>query len=130
MKKKRYYVSYYDMIDGWGLFGFYTERLFYNEEDAIICRDKLNKTVSKNCGEHFGIVVKGNSDELGGNNMGVVTTADEKLYKVKDNVREAIRDLSDIVVNECHGHDDFDADYRENLHDVLITLIDLKKKLG
>lgn len=58
---KRYYVDFYDMIDGWGDFGFFTERLFDNLSDAIDVCNRLNSeldTPNKECGEHYGVIDK------------------------------------------------------------------------
>lgn len=58
-KEKRYYVDFYDMIDGWGDFGFFTERLFVEISDAIKLCDRLNVELdesNKKCGEHYGVI--------------------------------------------------------------------------
>jgi len=60
-KEKRYYVDFYDMIDGWGDFGFFTERLFDELPKAIKLCDKLNSELDKSnkeCGEHYGVIDK------------------------------------------------------------------------
>jgi hypothetical protein len=58
---KRYYVDFYDGFDGWGLFGFFTDRLFDDLEEAKKCCDnlqaKLNQS-SKDFGEHYGVIDK------------------------------------------------------------------------
>ena len=57
---KRYYVDFYDMIDGWGGdFGFFPDRLFDDLDLAIKLCDKLNSELDKSnkeCGEHFGMI--------------------------------------------------------------------------
>jgi hypothetical protein len=56
---KRYYVDFYDMFDGWGTFGFFTDRLFDILDDAIKCCNKLNEELAKGnkvCGEHYGVI--------------------------------------------------------------------------
>lgn len=58
-KEKRYYVDFYDMIDGWGGFAFFTERLFDELPEAIKLCDKLNSELdesNKKCGEHYGVI--------------------------------------------------------------------------
>lgn len=58
-KTKRYYVDFYDMMDGWGTFGFFTDRLFDDLPGAIKLCDKLNSELpegNKNCGEHYGVI--------------------------------------------------------------------------
>lgn len=56
---KRYYIDFYDMIDGWGDFGFFLERLFDDLDLAIKTCDKLNSELdktNKDCGEHYGVI--------------------------------------------------------------------------
>lgn len=56
---KRYYVGFYDMFDGWGIYGFWKERLFDDLEKAIKCCIKLQDELdddNKNCGEYFGVI--------------------------------------------------------------------------
>ena len=56
---KRYYIGFYDMIDGWGDFGFFQERLFDDLDSAIELCNKLNSGLDKSnkeCGEHFGVI--------------------------------------------------------------------------
>lgn len=58
-EEKRYYVNFYDMFDGWGVFGFFTERLFNNLQYAIILCDRLNDELeerNRECGEHYGVI--------------------------------------------------------------------------
>lgn len=58
-KKKRYYVDFYDMIDGWGYFGFFTDMIFDDLPDAIKLCDELNSKLpdgNKKCGEHYGVM--------------------------------------------------------------------------
>ncbi len=62
MKKnetKRYYVDFYDMFDGWGIFGFFEDRLFDDLDEAIKLCDELNSELAdgnKSCGEHYGVI--------------------------------------------------------------------------
>ena len=56
---KRYYVDFYDMIDGWGTFGFFNDRLFDKPNDATKICDKLNSELHENnklAGEHYGVI--------------------------------------------------------------------------
>ncbi len=56
---KRYYVDFYDMVDGWGIFGFFEDRLFDDLDEAIKLCNKLNLELAegnKNCGEHYGVI--------------------------------------------------------------------------
>lgn len=60
-KEKKYYVDFYDMVDGWGTFGFFTDRLFDEIPDAIKLCDSLNSELdkqNKECGEHYGVMNK------------------------------------------------------------------------
>ncbi len=56
---KRYYVDFYDMFDGWGTFGFFTDNLFDDLQEAIKTCDKFNSGLTKgnkDCGEHYGVI--------------------------------------------------------------------------
>lgn len=58
-QRKRYYVDFYDMFDGWGEFGFFTGRLFDDLNEVIKLCNKLNSELNKgnkSCGEHFGVI--------------------------------------------------------------------------
>ena len=89
-KTKRYYVDFYDMIDGWGTFGFFTERLSDNINDAIKLCDKLNSELpegNKNCGEHYGVID---------------STVNREIYcgqdkKYKESINEMIGDLANVL---------------------------------
>jgi hypothetical protein len=61
--------------------------------------------------------------------MSVVTTADERLSSAQEHIVAAIGDLTDVVVNECWGHDDYRPDYTVGIREVLCRLIELKSKL-
>jgi replicative superfamily II helicase len=63
-------------------------------------------------------------------NMGVVTTADEKLNSASEHIKAAAQDLSVIVLDECWGCEDYRADYTTEIHSALNTLIMLKAKLN
>lgn len=62
--------------------------------------------------------------------MGVRTTADEKLDSASDHIKDAIRDLSAIVIEECWGHDEYSEEYKDTIHEVLQELLALKKKMN
>lgn len=56
---KRYYVDFYDMFDGWGTFGFSTDNLSDDLQEAIKKCDRLNSELAKgnkDCGEHYGVI--------------------------------------------------------------------------
>lgn len=91
-KTKRYYVDFYDMIDGWGSFGFFTDRLFNDLPEAIKLCDKLNSKLpegNKNCGEHYGVID---------------STVNREIYcgqdkKYKEGVNNMIDDLFDTLAS-------------------------------
>jgi hypothetical protein len=62
-------------------------------------------------------------------NMGVVTTADERLDSAKEHLKAAGMDLAAIVIDECWGYDDYKLDYQIAMRDALNTVIQLKGKL-
>lgn len=87
---KRYYVDFYDMIDGWGGFGFFPERLFDDLDLAVKLCDKLNSELDKSnkeCGEHFGVID-------GTINREIYCGMDEKY---KANILKAIDTMSKVV---------------------------------
>jgi hypothetical protein len=61
--------------------------------------------------------------------MGVTTTADEHLESARDNVSSAIRHLSEIVIEECWGHDEFVDEYRARIEQAFDQLRAVKKVL-
>ena len=61
--------------------------------------------------------------------MGVQTKADENLDKAREAVDIAILALSDIVVNECWGHDEFSEEFQENIEDSFSQLRAVKSRL-
>lgn len=61
--------------------------------------------------------------------MGVRTLADEKLDETRENINSAIKSLSDIVIGECSGHDDYTTEFRMVLGDSLHDLLKLREKL-
>lgn len=61
--------------------------------------------------------------------MSVNTTADYNLESTKDHIKNAIRTLGAIVVDECYGHKDFKQDYEEVLQQSYFNLIKIQKQL-
>jgi hypothetical protein len=47
--------------------------------------------------------------------MGVRTTADEKRDSACEHVEAAIKDLSEILIDKCWGHDCYTREYYEGL---------------
>ena len=87
---KRYYVDFYDMIDGWGDFGFFPERLFDELDLAIKLCGKLNSGLDKSnkeCGEHYAVI-----DKL--TNMEIYCGMDEKY---RANILKTIGTISKVL---------------------------------
>lgn len=59
----------------------------------------------------------------------VTTTADEKLFDAREHIQGAIESLSEIVVGQCWGHDDYNSDTRKKHREVLNELLELREKL-
>ena len=60
----------------------------------------------------------------------MTTTADEKLDQARECVKVACEALSDIVIGECHGHDQFVSGYTHMLSGQLIALLHVKKEIA
>lgn len=61
--------------------------------------------------------------------MSYPTVADTRLDSALGHVQEAIKDITDVVINECPGHLDYASDYKVKLYDILTDLIKCKKNL-
>jgi hypothetical protein len=61
--------------------------------------------------------------------MGVRTTADEKLDAADEHMRQAVMALSEIVVDECYGHDEYNAEFSATINQTMFSLIELRRKL-
>jgi len=57
------------------------------------------------------------------------TTADENKAQAIEHLREAIKNLSTIIVDECHGCDEYTVEYRETLRDTMYVLVRNRDKL-
>lgn len=62
----------------------------------------------------------------GGKIISYATTADERLDTVKASLREAILALTDIVVNDCYGSNDYNTEYSDKFPYALSELIKLR----
>lgn len=62
--------------------------------------------------------------------MSVQTTADEHLSAAREAVREAIKNLAKIVVEEVWGHDEYTRDFKEDLRQAQDELIGVRERLG
>ena len=57
------------------------------------------------------------------------TMADEKVESAREHINEAIKDLSEILVNECPGHNDFSLAFIERMDIAFAELRKIKKML-
>lgn len=56
-------------------------------------------------------------------------TARERIDNAKDHVKNAIQDLSEIIVNECWGTDELSEERLDELANVMQRLIDIRRIL-
>lgn len=61
--------------------------------------------------------------------MGVTTTADKALDDADEHLREAIRELSRLVVDRCDGHDDYSKEYQVDIQEAFVSLLGIRAKL-
>ena len=61
--------------------------------------------------------------------MSVTTTADEQKDSAIEHIKEAIKNLGEIIINQCWGHDDYSDDYSTGLKQSLIELITIRDRL-
>lgn len=62
--------------------------------------------------------------------MSVTTAADIELEAAKEEIQDAIKNLSEIVVNRCWGWNDFGSAYRAKIAQSLADLIVIRDRLG
>jgi len=62
--------------------------------------------------------------------MSVHTTADERLAEARDHLNQAITALAEIVVNQCSGHDSWNAGFRSKMRKSLADLINVREEIG
>lgn len=60
--------------------------------------------------------------------MSVQTTADDHLDSAREHIASALEDLSEIIVKECWGHDDFNEEWRKKIHQTFQDLLKMKKR--
>lgn len=58
-----------------------------------------------------------------------MSEADIKLDNARDQVNDAIRELSEILIHECSGHEEYRKEFKENLEEAFIMLRKAKKLL-
>lgn len=63
------------------------------------------------------------------NTMSVDTEADENLAKAKMHIKEAVKALSSIVVDECEGYDEYNLECEDAFTSAFYTLCDMQKSL-
>ena len=61
--------------------------------------------------------------------MSVTTTADERLNDAKDNIQSAIKNLSEIVIEECWGAEEFSSEFSATLRKALSEMIEVRESL-
>lgn len=58
------------------------------------------------------------------------TEADEHLDSAKSNIKNALEELSKIVVVECFGHNGFSADMKEKIYVTFQELMKIKRRFS
>ena len=61
--------------------------------------------------------------------MSVRTTADEHLDSAKQHIKDAVKDLSEIVVEQCWGHDEYREEYSEELKRIFRELLEIRDRI-
>ncbi len=61
--------------------------------------------------------------------MGIITKADEKLKDAKEKINEAYKDLLEFLDEETWGHEDYDNDFIDKVHEIALELLKVKRKL-
>lgn len=62
--------------------------------------------------------------------MGVTTTADKALDAADEHLREAIRELSKLIVDRCWGHDEFGESYKQHIQEAFVSLLGIRANLN
>lgn len=61
--------------------------------------------------------------------MGVYTKADELRDQALEHVKEATKLISEVILNECDGYDEYRDSYKLILDEVFTELRDIKRKI-
>jgi len=61
--------------------------------------------------------------------MSVATTADMKITSAREHVAAAIKDLTEILIDECWGHDELSEEYKVILEKTFNHLRQIKREL-
>ncbi len=59
----------------------------------------------------------------------MTTDADRNIDIAINNIKEAIKNLSSIVIDECWGTTDLNKDYRDTVYNCMANLLTIKKQL-
>lgn len=62
--------------------------------------------------------------------MSIRTEADRHLELAKENINFAIKELSEILINECWGYDQWNNEYTEKINNTFDQLRKIKRDLG
>lgn len=62
--------------------------------------------------------------------MSVETEADRQRDKAQECVMDAVAALSEIVVKQCDGHDEWKPEYRAKLSDWFQRLLAIRDEMG
>ena len=57
------------------------------------------------------------------------TISDEKLQSARDHVRAALKDLSEVVIDRCSGHDEYTSEYQKRLRTFFLDLLNMRDSL-
>jgi len=61
--------------------------------------------------------------------MSVRTVADDQLIMAKENLKQTIRALSEIVINQCDGASEYSEEYKLTMRSSLAQLIEIRDSL-
>lgn len=59
----------------------------------------------------------------------MTTDADRRIDEARDATKAAIVALSDVLINECHGHDEYRDEFTERLEQAFASLQQARKFL-
>ncbi len=61
--------------------------------------------------------------------MSVTTTADEKLRSAREHISQAYQNILEALNPSTWGSDEYNSEYQVTLHEILMDLYKLEKKL-
>lgn len=61
--------------------------------------------------------------------MSVNTTASECIDKVRENIEEAYKNILIVLNPDTSGNDEYKKEYIDDLHDVAVELLKIKRKI-